>query len=87
MKIKNDFLKRTIAGECVVVPVGNTALTFNGLISLNEVGEFLWDHLLEDTTFDQLIAEIMEEYDVEEETARQDALEFVNRLKAASIIE
>lgn len=87
MKIKNEFLKRNIAGECVVVPVGDTALNFNGLISLNDVGEFLWDHLLEEITMDQLIADIMDEYEVDEATARQDTLEFINKLLAASIVE
>lgn len=36
------FVLRKVAGENILVPVGNTALTFNGLVTLNESGAFLW---------------------------------------------
>ena len=39
------FILRKVAGENILVPVGNTALTFNGLVTLNESGAFLWKHM------------------------------------------
>ena len=39
------FVLRKVAGENILVPVGNTALTFNGLVTLNESGAFLWKHM------------------------------------------
>ena len=32
MKIKGEFLVREVAGEIIVIPVGRTALDFNGMI-------------------------------------------------------
>ena len=43
MKIKDGFAKRNIAGSDIVVPIGENAKEFNGMITLNETGGFLWD--------------------------------------------
>lgn len=42
MYVSKDFIVREIAGDYIVVPTGEEALKFNGLITLNEVGAFLW---------------------------------------------
>ena len=31
-----------IAGDYVIIPTGKTVLKFNGLITVNEVGAYLW---------------------------------------------
>lgn len=40
MKIKDSFILRKIAGEDMVVPVGESIADFNGAISLNETAAF-----------------------------------------------
>ena len=45
MKISKEFILREIAGEYILVPVGKTALTFNGLVTVNEVGALIWGML------------------------------------------
>lgn len=87
MKIKKEFIKRNVVGECVVVPAANTALDFNGLITLNEVGEFLWDNLLEETNIDCLVSKVVNEYEIDKTTAKNDVLAFVTKLANAKIIE
>lgn len=87
MKIKKEFIKRNVVDECVVVPVANTALDFNGLITLNEVGEFLWDNLLEETNIDCLVSKVVNEYEIDKTTAKNDVLAFVTKLMSAKIIE
>lgn len=86
MKIKQEFILREIAGESILVPVGDTALTFNGLITLNEVGLFLWEKLQEDVTREGLLEKVLEEYDVDSQTALQDIDEFLEQLEKAGII-
>ena len=49
MKIKSGFAKRNIAGSEIVVPVGENASRFNGMITLNETGSFFWDCLSQET--------------------------------------
>ena len=45
MTIKKQLVKRNIAGDVILVPVGDSSLTLKGLITLNETAEFIWDRL------------------------------------------
>lgn len=86
MKIDKNFVLREIAGEYIIIPTGRTALEFNGLITVNEVGMELWKMLQEDVTFDNLLNGILEEYDVDENVAREDIQEFLDRLVQGGIL-
>lgn len=87
MKIKNGFAKRDIAGSTIVVPVGSTAKEFNGMITLNDSGSFIWDCFLKDISIDEAVEAVLAEYDVEREKAQADVERFVNMLKENNIIE
>ena len=50
MKIKEGYLLREVAGSNIVVPVGSGNMDFSGVITLNEVGSFIWKQLEKDTT-------------------------------------
>ena len=50
MKVLKEFVLREIAGDYVIIPTGKTVLTFNGLITVNEVGADLWKMLQSDVT-------------------------------------
>ena len=47
MKRTKEFIKRNIAGEIVLVPSGQTAREFNGMVTLTGTGEFIWEHIEE----------------------------------------
>lgn len=86
MKVKDDYLLRNVAGSHIVVPVGEGSLDFSGVITLNEVGAFLWEKLQADTTTDGLLKALLEEYDVDEATAKADIDEFIAKLKGADLL-
>ena len=86
MKIKKDFIMREIDEEYLLIPANATALEFNGIITLNEVGAFIWKHLDECETEAELVQVILKEYDVEEETARKDLEEFLSVFQKAKLI-
>lgn len=79
MKIKNGFVLRQVAGQTVVLPA-DSALDLNMMITLNETGAFLWERLQNDTDEAALVAALLEEYDVDEETAKQSVQAFVKKL-------
>lgn len=87
MKVQKEFILREIAGDYVIIPTGKTVLTFNGLITVNEVGADLWKMLQTEVTFDDLLKGILETYDVDEETAREDIQEFLNTLIEGGILD
>lgn len=86
MKIKHNFALREIAGEYVLIPMGESALNFGGLISTNELGAFLWNCLKEETSREQLLARILEEYDVDRETAERDLDKFLEQARKHDLI-
>ena len=86
MKVKDDYLLRNVAGSQIVVPVGEGCLDFSGVITLNEVGAFLWEKLQSDITEEELLSALLSEYDVDEATARADIAEFADKLKGADLL-
>lgn len=87
MRVQKEFVLREIAGDYVIIPTGKTVLTFNGLITVNEVGADLWKMLQSEVTFDDLVQGILGTYDVDEETAREDIQEFLDSLIKGGILE
>ena len=87
MKISKDFIMREIAGDHVIVPTGSTVMDFNGLIMVNELGAFLWERLQQETTLEELTKNVLDEYEVDDNTVRQDIEEFINKLKEGGILD
>lgn len=86
MRVKEDFFLKRIAGMQVVVPVGTENVNFQGMITLNETGAFLWELLTEERSKDELIAALLEEYDVTEEKAAADIDRFIAKLQEADLL-
>lgn len=86
MKIKDGFVMRQVAGQAVVLP-GGDALDLNLMITLNDTGAFLWEHLQSETTEDALVTALLAEYDVEEATAHKAVVAFVEKLYVNGFME
>lgn len=86
MKIKDGFILREVAGSYLVVAVGAAVKAFNGMINLNETGAFLWRVLEKGATEEEAVAELLKEYDVDEETAKADVKAFVSKLTEAGLL-
>lgn len=77
MKINGEFILRQIADETILVPVGQTALKFNGLITLTPVSGFIWRCLEQNMSRAQILEKLLLEYEVERATAESDLDEFL----------
>jgi len=87
MKIKDGYLMREVAGTYVVVPTGKAALDFSGMLNLNGTGAFLWKQLADGQNEQELLFALLEEYDIDEVTAKADISDFLAKLKAADLFE
>lgn len=87
MKIAKEFILRDIAGECVLVPTGATTQEFNGLITMSDTAKFIWENMEKVDSLDEMIAAILEEYEIDKETAAKDAEEFIGQLVQAGFVE
>ncbi len=88
MKIKEGFILRQVAGQHIVMPLGQKSLDFNCAITLNESGAFLWS-VLENGVKDkeELLKKLLEEYDVDKETAIKDIDAFVLKLTENNLLD
>ncbi len=88
MKIKNGFVAKEIAGQYVVVALGQASKIFNGIIKLNESGKFIWDMLVKGAEKEDIVKALLEEYEgVDEATATADVDRFIGELRGANILE
>ncbi len=87
MKIKNGFMLRKVGEQNVVVAVGEASRSFNGIIRLNDSGKYLWEKLSRETTEAQLLSDMLNDYNIDEATAKADIERFVAELKKAGILE
>ncbi len=78
---------RELDGMAIVVAVGKRAVEFNGMITLNSLGTFIWKCLSVDTTEDKILADILNEYDVDSDSARKDLLDFLKKIRDAGLID
>ncbi|MCI7182330.1 MAG: PqqD family protein [Schaedlerella sp.] len=81
MKANKDMMMREIAGEYILIPVGAAALEFQGIMTLNESGLFLWRMLQEECTEEKLVLALTEEYEVDIPTAQADVKKFLFQLQ------
>lgn len=86
MKIKDGYILRQVTGNSIVIAVGEEAINFNGIITINGAGTFLWEKLSQGATKDELLASMLSEYDIDEETASKDIDEFIEKLKSADLL-
>ena len=86
MNVRKQLVKRTIAGDVIMVPVGDASLELKGLLTLKETGERMWDLLLQCDTEEALVQHMLEEYEVDEATLRTDVREFFAQLRQLEIL-
>ena len=86
MLIKKELIKREIAGDTILVPVGKTVYESNGLFVLNELGAFIWDILPQAETAEDVCQAVLAEYEVSPEEAEKDVAEFLASLAKLGII-
>ncbi len=87
MKLKYDFMVREIVDDYVLIPMGDSALEFSGFLTTNAVGATIMEELKNDITEENLLLKILEEFDVDETTAKSDVEEFLNMLRTNNLIE
>lgn len=88
MKTKIGFKLRQICGENVIIAEGEENIDFSNIISMNESSAYLWKKI-QDKEFseDDLVKLLIEEYEVDEVTAKSDISSLVKSWLNAGIIE
>ena len=88
MKKKPGIIMRNICGENIIVAEGNVNIDFTNILSLNESAAYLWQRIGDEHfDIDTLTQWLMEEYEVDIDTARQDVIAMVDKWLELNIIE
>ena len=87
MKLNNNFVLRQIADQWIVLPLGEKTVDFSAMLTLNETGAMLWQKLEQGAEKSDLVAALLDEYDVTAEIAQADVEEFLQKLENAGCIE
>ncbi len=80
MKIKDGLLLCKVGDSSVVMATGST-MHLQGLTTLNETGEFIWSQMQSDTDEDTVVRAVCAEFEVDEQTAREDVRAFLQMLQ------
>ena len=86
MKIKKEFCMRNVYGENTLVPVGETASSFKGIIKVNDIGSFIWNNIEKAVNEEEIVSMIMNNYNLDFNQVKIDVNDFIKYLKNVNII-
>ena len=86
MKIVGDYVFREVAGDTILVPVGSTALQFNGILALEPVGALIWKGITAGKNREEILCDILEQFEIDAETAENDLNEFLIQLQTENLL-
>lgn len=87
MRMKGKFVMRQIGKIWAVLPLGQTTLDLNGILTLNESGVCLWKALERGGDREAMARALTEEYDVTTERAMADVDRFLGKLADVGVVE
>lgn len=87
MKLKKDYVLRQIAGTWVVLPLGEAAVNFSGMLKLNDSGAMLWKVLEQGGDKDALVEALTGEYNVSHQQADADVDDFLTKLMQSGCMQ
>lgn len=87
MQLVGGFCVRKILDEIIAIPTQEAAHRFSGLVSMNETGEFLFELLQTSQTKESLVKALMDNYEIDEQTAEADIATFVEILQENHLLE
>lgn len=80
-RLAEEFMWKEIKGRVVVLHLDS-----GKYYSLNPTGSMIWKGVLDDQPIEQIVDELCAAYDVDSETARQDAQEMIRSFEARKLI-
>ena len=69
------------------MPTGNNIAKFDGAVALNEVSAFIFEKLQNPMSKEDLVTALLNEYDVDAQTAAKDVDALISKFEEMGIIE
>ena len=81
-----SIVTRKTGNEYVLVPITNNIADMNSVFTLNETGAFIWEHIDGKRTVEEIITELMNEYEIDKQNAESDVITFIGNMRKYLII-
>lgn len=81
-----EVVCRTIADETILVPISGNLANMERIFTLNEVGASIWRLMDGKKSVQEILREIIGEFDVTEDQLGSDMAEFIEKLKVSNLI-
>jgi Coenzyme PQQ synthesis protein D (PqqD) len=82
----SSVVTRKTGNEYVLVPITNNIADMNSVYTLNETGAFIWEHIDGKRNVEDIIIELINEYDIDKQNAESDVLMFIENMSKYLII-
>jgi len=86
LKVKEGFILKNIVDEWIVMPTGKNIKNFEGAIILNDVSAFIWRKLEKSISRDDILQAVLDEFDIDRQTAAADLDEFLGKIEDLGIL-
>ena len=74
------FVCKEVGSEILLVPLRDNVADFNQYLTLNELGSFIYKLITDGKAFEDILSEILAQYEIDETQARQDLSAFIDQL-------
>jgi len=81
-----SIVTRKTGNEYVLVPVSNNIADMDSVYTLNETGAFIWELIDGEKCVSDLIEELVEQYNIDKDTATEDVFLFIHNMRKYLII-
>jgi hypothetical protein len=81
-----SVVTRKTGNEYVLVPVANNIADMDSVYTLNETGAFIWEHIDGNRNVAEIVGLLVQEFDIDSDTAGKDVFEFIDNMKKYLII-
>ena len=87
MKIKDGFILKNVAGSKIVIATGEQRMSFNGVITFNDVGAEVFNLLDGNHSLEDIVVKISTDYDAPVEVVRADIEKLIEKMRKHNLID
>ena len=74
------FVCKEVGSEILLVPLRNNVADFNQYLTLNELGSFIYKLITDGKRYEDILSEILAQYEIDDTQAQQDLSAFIDQL-------
>lgn len=76
-----EVVARKVSDEFILVPLSDDIADMDSIYTMNEVGAFIWENINGERTINDIVGEVLNEFEVSPDEAENDVLAFFDDIK------